>query len=70
MIIEGGMAGTVARKSEQERQGRCVPFYSMWHLKEINAKHFRSHSVSLRKFSIIRVAVLKDQALLLVCPPR
>ena len=70
MIIEGGMAGTVARKKERERQGSCVSFYAMWHLKEINAKHFRGHSVSLKRFCIFRVAVLKGQASLLVCPPR
>ena len=58
---------------EKERAGKagwlCF-FLWMWHLKEINAKHFRSHSVSLKRVCTLRVAVLKDQASLLVCPPR
>lgn len=70
MIIEGVMAGRVERKKEKEKWGSCVSFYSMCYLKEIKAKYFRSHSVSLKKSYIFMVVILKDQALLLVCLPR
>ena len=69
MIIEGGMAGTVARKKEQERQGGCVSFYEcgIWRKLMLNISGVTQY---LWRFCTFRVAVLKDQASLLVCPPR
>ena len=69
MIIEGGMAGTVARKKEQERQGGCVSFYEcgIWRKLMLNISGVTQY---LWRVCTFRVAVLKDQASLLVCPPR
>ena len=63
------MAGTVARKKEQERQGGCVSFYEcgIWRKLMLNISGVTQY---LWRFCTFRVAVLKDQASLLVCPPR